>query len=110
MCGAAGAGKTLITDTLAHYCEGYKWNTDSIYQGLKVLSSSLIVIEEVRLDYLHTPLGKQMTDYTSAAKIEMKNAHPVDATRNCPVVMNTNENIFTFINAHNRSQVRHTEE
>ena len=31
MCGAAGAGKTLITDSFAQFFEGYKWNTDSIY-------------------------------------------------------------------------------
>jgi len=43
-------------------------------------------------------LYKQLLDITSYAKVEIKNAHPVDATRNCAVIMNTNENVFEFLN------------
>lgn len=51
-----------------------------------------------------------MTDYTAAAKVEIKNAHPVDATRHCPVIMNTNENIFSYVNERTRATARYSEE
>jgi len=47
--GAAGAGKSIITNTICRYTNGYKWNCDSIYQTPALLSSSLIIMEELRL-------------------------------------------------------------
>jgi hypothetical protein len=51
-----------------------------------------------------------VTDFTSAAKVEIKNAHPVDATKYCPVVMNTNENIYVYLNQSRFGKLRYSEE
>jgi hypothetical protein len=95
--GAAGAGKSIITNTIAKYMNGYKWNADTIYQTPSLLSASVIIIEEIRLSQMSDSLYKQLLDITSYAKVEIKHAHPVDATRHCPVIANTNENVFALL-------------
>lgn len=51
LCGAAGAGKSVITNILNHFCGGYKW-IDGQFQSEQILTSSCIVVEEIAIDKL----------------------------------------------------------
>jgi hypothetical protein len=49
--GAAGGGKSILSNMIATYCAGYKW-IDGSFQSDQIVVSSSILVEEVRLEML----------------------------------------------------------
>lgn len=56
-------------------------------------------MEEVKIDALASGFLKQVTDFTAPVKVDIKHKQPVDATRYCAVIVNTNDNCFDYFNS-----------
>lgn len=50
--GAAGGGKSIITNMIQKYCQGYKWLFGSQFQNIDIINSSTIILEEVQMEKL----------------------------------------------------------
>jgi hypothetical protein len=53
----------------------------------------MIVIEDTSIEKLDTERLKQITDFQATCKLQYKQAHPVDISYRCPVVVSSNDDI-----------------
>lgn len=48
------------------------------------------------MEKLRSPVYKQLMDFSSTVKIDLKNKEPVDVSRHCPVILTTNEDCWEY--------------
>lgn len=61
------------------------------------MSSSLISIDEFEVDCLVTNAYKALFDINSSIKIDFKNMHPSNVSKDVPIVASTNDELFTTL-------------
>lgn len=75
----------------------YRFITSSKFQNPDMMSASLIVIDEFDTENLASNTYKALLDVKSAVKIDFKNMHPWNVTKDVPCVISTNDEFYTTL-------------
>jgi hypothetical protein len=92
--GKEGTGKSEVIHTMETAFTIYKYAVNSKFQSADITDASLISIEEADPMNLVTGEFKELLDYNSSVKTQLKFGNPFDVSKRVPIVLSSNHDII----------------